>query len=136
MPTHYVAVIEKEPDTAFGVWFPDVEGCFSAGDTVEEAVTNAAAALRQHVEAVESAGRRVASARSIDEVLLDEDVAASIEAGAVLFAVPMLADAGRTVRINVSLDKALVDRIDSAATARGLTRSAFLAQAAREKIGG
>jgi predicted RNase H-like HicB family nuclease len=136
MPTHYVAVIEKEPDTAFGVWFPDVEGCFSAGDTVEEAVTNAAAALRQHVEAVESAGRRVASARSIDEVLLDEDVAASIEAGAVLFAVPLLADAGRTVRINISLDKALVDRIDSAATARGLTRSAFLAQAAREKIGG
>jgi predicted RNase H-like HicB family nuclease len=136
MPTHYVAVIEKEPDTAFGVWFPDVEGCFSAGDTVEEAVTNAAAALRQHVEAVESAGRRVASARSIDEVLLDEDVVASIEAGAVLFAVPLLADAGRTVRINISLDKALVDRIDSAATARGLTRSAFLAQAAREKIGG
>ena len=50
--------------------------------------------------------RRVASARSIDEVLLDEDVAASIEAGAVLFAVPLLADAGRTVRINISLDKA------------------------------
>jgi predicted RNase H-like HicB family nuclease len=136
MLTHYVAVIEKEPDSAFGVWFPDIEGCFSAGDTVEEAVTNAAAALRQHVEAIESAGRRAASARSIDEVLLDEDVIASIEAGAVLFAVPLLADAGRTVRINISLDKALVDRIDSAATARGLTRSAFLAQAAREKIGG
>jgi len=103
---------------------------------VEEAVANAAVALRQHVEAIESAGRRVTSARSIDEVLLDEDVVASIEAGAVLFAVPLLADAGRTVRINISLDKALVDRIDSAAAARGLTRSAFLAQAAREKIGG
>ena len=75
-------------------------------------------------------------ARSIDEVLLEEDVAASVEAGAVLFAVPLLADAGRTVRINISLDKALVDRIDAAAAARGLTRSAFLAQAAREKIGG
>jgi predicted RNase H-like HicB family nuclease len=136
MPMYYVAVIEKEPDSAFGVWFPDVEGCFSAGDTVEEAVVNAAAALRQHVEAVESAGRRVPPARSIDEVLLEEDVAASVEAGAVLFAVPLLADAGRTVRINISLDKALVDRIDVAADARGLTRSAFLAQAAREKIGG
>jgi metal-responsive CopG/Arc/MetJ family transcriptional regulator len=53
-----------------------------------------------------------------------------------LFAVPLLADAERTVRINVSLDKGLVDRIDSAAAARGLTRSAFLAQAAREKISG
>jgi predicted RNase H-like HicB family nuclease len=133
---HYVAVIEKEEDSAFGVWFPDVEGCFSAGETMDEAVANAAAALRQHVEAVESAGRHVPAARSVDEVLSDEDVTASVEAGAVLFAAPLLADAGRTVRINISLDKALVDQIDDAATARGLTRSAFLSQAAREKISG
>src|SRR5262249_53061613 len=135
MSTRYVAVIEKEPDSAFGVWFPDVEGCFSAGDTMEEAVANAAAALRQHVEAIESAGRRTPAARSIDEVLQENDVTASVEAGAVLFAVPLFADAGRTVRLNISLDKALVDLIDAAAAARGLTRSAFLAQAAREKIG-
>jgi predicted RNase H-like HicB family nuclease len=133
---HYVAVIEKEPDSAFGVWFPDVEGCFSAGERVEEAVANAAAALRQHVEAVESAGRRVPPARSVDDVIRDRDVAASLEAGAILFAVPLLADAGRTVRINISLDKALIDQIDAAAATRGLTRSAFLAQAAREKISG
>ena len=63
MPTHYIAVIEKEPDSAVGVWFPDVEGCFSAGETVEGAVANAAVALRQHVEAIESAGGRVAPAR-------------------------------------------------------------------------
>jgi predicted RNase H-like HicB family nuclease len=133
---NYIAVIEKEPDSAFGVWFPDVEGCFSAGDTLDEAVTNAAAALRQHAEATESAGRRLPPARSLDGVRLDEDVIAAVEGGAALFLVPLLADAGRTVRINISLDKALVDQIDSAAAARGLTRSAFLAQAAREKIAG
>jgi predicted RNase H-like HicB family nuclease len=88
---HYVAVIEKEPDSAFGVWFPDVEGCFSAGDTLNEAVANASAALRQHAVAVESAGRGMPQARSIHEVLRDEDVAASVEGGAVLFAVPPLA---------------------------------------------
>jgi predicted RNase H-like HicB family nuclease len=135
MPTYYVAVIEKDAHSAFGVWFPDVEGCFSAGDTVEEAVANAAMALRQHVEAIESAGRPVPRARSIDDIILDKEVAASIEVGAILFAVPLLADAGRTVRINISLDKALVDQIDIAASKRGLTRSAFLSQAAREKIG-
>lgn len=135
MSTHYVAVIEKDADSAFGVWFPDVEGCFSAGDTLEEAVANAAAALRQHVEALESAGRKPPSARASDEVLRDsKDVRASVKTGAVLFAVPLLADAGRTVRINISLDKALVDQIDEAASVRGLTRSAFIAQAAREKI--
>ena len=87
MSMHYVAVIEKEPDSAFGVWFPDVEGCFSAGETADETVANAAAALRQHVEAVESAGRRVPAARSTDDVLRDEDVVAAVKAGAVLIAV-------------------------------------------------
>jgi predicted RNase H-like HicB family nuclease len=134
MSSHYVAVIEKEEGSAFGVWFPDVEGCFSAGDTLDEAVTNAAAALRQHVEAIESAGKTAPQARSVDAVLRERDVKAAAKSGALLFAVPLLADAGRTVRINVSLDKALVDQIDEAAEARGLTRSAFIAQAAREKI--
>ena len=136
MSPHYVAVIEKDADSAFGVWFPDVEGCFSAGDTLDEAVANAAAALRQHVEALESAGRPVPKARAVDKVMRDKDVRAAIKSGAVLFAVPLLADAGRTVRINISLDKALVDQIDDAASVRGLTRSAFIAQAAREKITG
>jgi predicted RNase H-like HicB family nuclease len=134
--TQYVAVIEKEPDSAFGVWFPDVEGCFSAGDTLEEAVANAAAALRQHTEALESAGRHLFGARSVDEVLRDKDVRVAVKKGAVLFSVPLLADAGRTVRINISLDKGLVDQIDAAASKRGLTRSAFIAQATREKIAG
>ena len=136
MSTQYVAVIEKEPDSAFGVWFPDVEGCFSAGDTLEEAVANAAAALRQHTEALESAGQHLTVARHVDEVLRDKDVRAAIKKGAVLFSVPLLADAGRTVRINISLDKGLVDQIDAAASKRGLTRSAFIAQATREKIAG
>jgi predicted RNase H-like HicB family nuclease len=134
MSMRYVAVVEKETDSAFGVWFPDVDGCFSAGETLEETVANAAAALRQHTEALESAGRQMPAPRNVDDVLGDKDVKASLKRGAVLFAVPLLADAGRTVRINISLNKSLVDQIDIAASARGLTRSAFIAQAAREKI--
>jgi predicted RNase H-like HicB family nuclease len=84
MSIQYVAVIEKEPDSAFGVWFPDVEGCFSAGDTLEEAVANAAAALRQHTEALESAGRHLPAARTVNEVLHDEDVRATVKDGALL----------------------------------------------------
>jgi predicted RNase H-like HicB family nuclease len=87
MSTQHVAVIEKETDSALGVWFPDVEGCFSAGDTLEEAVANAAAALHQHTEALESAGRHLASARSVDEVLRDEDVRAAVKNGALLLTV-------------------------------------------------
>lgn len=132
----YVAVVEKDRDSAFGIWFPDVEGCFSAGDSLDEAAVNAIAALRQHAEALESAGRPVPEPRSMEVVLRDKDVRSATKGGAVLMAVPLLSDAGRTVRINVSLDRGLVDQIDDAASKRGLSRSAFLAQAAREKIAG
>src|SRR5450756_729220 len=47
-----------------------------------------------------------------------------------------LLDSGRAVRANLSLDAGLLDAIDEAAKAHGLTRSAFLASAAREKIEG
>ena len=66
----------------------------------------------------------------------DPEIAAALAAGAVLGMVPLVLDAGRAVRANLSLDAGLLDAIDEAAKAHGLTRSAFLASAAREKIEG
>ena len=44
---HYVAVVEDAgPEKAIGVWFPDLPGCFSAGDDVDEALRNAEEACR------------------------------------------------------------------------------------------
>ena len=63
-------------------------------------------------------------------------IAAALAAGAVLGMVPLVLDTGRAVRANLSLDAGLLDAIDEAAKAHGLTRSAFLASAAREKIEG
>jgi hypothetical protein len=48
--------------------------------------------------------------------------------------IPLLLDSGRTVRAKVSRDAALLDAIDAVAKERGLSRSAFLASAARERI--
>jgi PIN like domain len=48
--------------------------------------------------------------------------------------IPLLLDSGRTAPANVSFDAALLDATDAAAKERGLSRSAVLASAAREKI--
>jgi len=64
------------------------------------------------------------------------EIAAALSEGAALAIVPLLLDAARPVRANLSLDAGLLDAIDEAAKAHGLTRSAFLASAAREKIEG
>ncbi len=51
------------------------------------------------------------------------------------FLLPLvLLDSFRPVKANLSLDAALLADIDRAAKARGLTRSGFIASAARDKI--
>ena len=56
--SQYVAIIEDAgPDKAIGVWFPDLPGCFSAGDTLDEAMSNAAVAIALYAEALEEQGK-------------------------------------------------------------------------------
>ena len=70
----------------------------------------------------------------MNEAVADKDVRKAIKGGATTMLVPLLADPGRTVRVNVTVERGLLEQIDEAAKRRGLTRSGFLAQAAREKI--
>lgn len=133
---YYLGIVEKDADSAYGMWFPDMPGCFPAADEFDDLPRVAAAVLRQHVEALESNGRPVPDTRSIAEDMADKEVRKAVRSGATTMLVPLLADPGRTVRVNVTVERGLLEQIDEAAGARGLTRSAFLAQAAREKIAG
>jgi hypothetical protein len=72
--------------------------------------------------------------RSIEALRKDRDVAAALRTGAVLAVVPLILDLARPAKANLSLDAGLLAAIDEAADAHGLTRSAFIASAAREKI--
>lgn len=129
----YYAIIHKDGDSCYGVTFPDCPGCTAAGDTVEAASRDAGEALRLWIEAEESAGRGAPAPRDLDTLMADTAVAREAE-GKVMIGITLLADAARSVRINISLDAGLLEAIDEAAKARGLTRSSFLAGAARDKI--
>jgi predicted RNase H-like HicB family nuclease len=74
---HYVAIIEDAgPDKAIGVWFPDLPGCFSAGDDVDEALRNAEEALSLYAEAETKEGRKLPPPRLLSE-LRDHPTAAN-----------------------------------------------------------
>lgn len=127
---NYIAVIDKDRKSSYGVVFPDVPGCYGAGETLDEAVENATEALRLYAEA---AGRELDNPRSLEEIKENKEYMEGLE-NVTFAAIPLLADSGRTVRINITVDSGLLDAVDDAAKGRGLTRSAFIAQAAREKI--
>jgi predicted RNase H-like HicB family nuclease len=73
---HYVAIIEDAgPDTAIGVWFPDLPGCTSAGDDIDAALRNAPEALELYAESLLEDGRPLPRARSLTELKADPEVA-------------------------------------------------------------
>ncbi|MYF06831.1 MAG: CopG family transcriptional regulator, partial [Rhodospirillaceae bacterium] len=120
---HYVAVIDKDPGSAYGVRFPEVPGCYSAADSFDDIVPNAIEALSLFFEDGEPV-----PPRGIEAVR--EQVADSIAEGAVLMMIPYVRDRKRVVRVNLSLEKGFLDTLDEAARMRGMTRSAFVQKAA------
>lgn len=129
----YVAFIHHERGVGYGISFPDVPGCVSIGDTADEAVRQGCEALAFHLEGLISDGESVPSPRSIEEVKADDSLT-DWRAGANIVLVPLLLDRGSSKRVNISIDPGLLDAIDDEAKARGMTRSAFLASAARHEI--
>mgnify|MGYP002756391490 CR=1 FL=1 len=47
---HLPVAIHKDPASVYGVSVPDLPGCFSAGETVEEAMENVREAIGFHIE--------------------------------------------------------------------------------------
>jgi predicted RNase H-like HicB family nuclease len=65
MMAGYIALVHKDEGTSYGVSFPDVPGCVSAGDTFEEAVALAAEALGAHFAAMREDGDIIPAPRSV-----------------------------------------------------------------------
>ncbi len=73
--THYVAIVEDAgADKAIGIWFPDLPGCFSAGDDIDDALRNAHEALALYAEAEAQEGRGLPKPRTISALKSDPAV--------------------------------------------------------------
>jgi len=68
------------------------------------------------------------------ELAADREVRRALGRGVALIMVPVVRDAGRSAKANVWMEACTLQAIDEEAAAHGLTRSAFIASAALEKI--
>jgi HicB_like antitoxin of bacterial toxin-antitoxin system len=105
-----------------------------AARPLNAALRDAVEAVRLWAEDARAEGEAMPRPRTIEAIRRDSEVAAALAEGAVLAVVPLLLDAGRPAKANLSVDAGLLEAIDEAAEAHGLTQSAFIASAAREKI--
>lgn len=125
----YFAVVEKDPDSAFGVSFPDLPTCFSAADEQDGVLANAIEALQLLAE-----DTPLPLPSSHADILSLPDVRQALSAGGYLISVPYIDNDSAVVRANVTFERGVLRAIDAAARERGITRSAFLASAARHEI--
>ncbi len=125
----YLALVHKDADSAYGLTFPDLPGCFAAADAEGDILRNAVEALELWFEDAKPVTPRGAQA-------IAAEVAADLAQGAFLMAVPLVQPSSRQKRVNISLDAGTLGAIDSAAEGLGLTRSGFLTMAALNEIRG
>ena len=124
----YIAYLRKEEGSDYGVEFPDVPGCVTAGRTLDEARAMAAEALAGHFSMLEDEGEPVPAASTMEALKDDPD-----RADAILILVDLHPDLLKAERVNVMIPRHLLGRIDAAS---GGIRSRFLVDAAEQKLAG
>jgi predicted RNase H-like HicB family nuclease len=125
----YIALIHKDRGSDFGVSFPDLPGCITAGSSLDEARDRAAEALAFHLEGMAEDGEPIPEPSSLEAVMTDE-----VNRDGVAILVPAPDRPIKSVRINITLPEDVLEEIDRYAESRGLTRSGFLAKAAKLAI--
>ena len=124
----YAVVVHHEEGSAFGVTVPDLPGCFSAGDTFDEALENVVEAIEFHLEGLAEEGMDIPRAELIDAHMDNADYAGGTWGFVDIDLTPYL---GKTEKINVTLPSAVIRKID----AKYKNRSRFLAEAALKALG-
>jgi predicted RNase H-like HicB family nuclease len=84
----YIGVVHKDPDSAYGISFPDAPGCFSAADEMDDVFAMAEEALAAWTEAMLAGGLAIPRTRELSEIRADPEWAESLASSAFLIAVP------------------------------------------------
>ena len=124
----YPIAIEPASDsTAYGVTIPDLPGCFSAGDTLDEALDNAEQAALLWIDAALDAGQVIPKPSSIEAIRNDAAYADWLF-GLVTVDPAQLDDT--IERVNITLPRRVLHRLDTKAREAGETRSGYIARMA------
>ncbi|MDL4862784.1 type II toxin-antitoxin system HicB family antitoxin [Halomonas elongata] len=132
---HYPIAIEVGDEKhAYSVVVPDLPGCFSAGGTFDEAVTNAREAIDRHLEHLSEHGAPIPTATEIEQHLKGPGHKDWVWATVEIDITPYL---GKSHKINVTLPDLLIKRIDTTVSKQGdvyQSRSGFLSHAAQHEL--
>ena len=124
----FPVVLHTDDGARYGVTVPDLPGCFSAGDTFDEALDSVHEAIELHLEGLIEEGGDVPVPRAIAAHRANPDFADGVWAAV---DIDVSRYEGKAEEINITIPRRLLVKIDEYAKSHGSTRSGFLAEAAR-----
>lgn len=127
----YPVIVHKDPKSDYGVTVPDLPGCFSAGETLDEALQEVVEAIECHLEGLLMDGEPIPTPKSVEYHQNNPDYAGGVWA---IATVDLAKLSGATRRVNVTLPERVLSLVDKYASENGETRSGLIAQAALEYI--
>lgn len=126
---YYPVVIHKDKDSDYGVTVPDLPGCFTAANSIEEAIAAAKEAIETHIEGMLEDGDPVSIPKSIDVHRNNPDYAGGTW---VILKIDLSRLSLKAKRVNITLPERILRTVDHYAGKRHLTRSGLIAQAVTE----
>ena len=123
-----IAIEMGGPKKSWGVVVPDLPGCFSAADSgIDEAIENAKEAIELWIEVALDQGMEIPRPSMITDLQKKKEYKGWIWAVAEVDPA-LLSD--EIERINITLPKRVLSRLDAKAKKAGETRSGFIAHLA------
>jgi predicted RNase H-like HicB family nuclease len=126
-----IAIESGDAGHAYGVVVPDLPGCFSAGDTLDEALTNAQEAILLHIEGLLDDGNPIPKPSEVGRLRRKREFRNWTWA---IVDVDMSQLGDKAARINITLPQRILRAVDAHARRHGETRSGFLARAALDAM--
>jgi len=124
----FTVVLHTDDGRRYGATVPDLPGCFSGGDDLDEALESVREAIDLHVEGLLEEGAAVPERQPIADHQANPDYAGGLWA---VVDVPVEKYLGPAEKINITVPRLVLQRIDDYARRHGQSRSGFLVEAAR-----
>jgi predicted RNase H-like HicB family nuclease len=124
----FSVVLHSDDGVRYGVTIPDLPGCYSSGEDLDDALNSAREAIESHVEILMEDGHNIPICQPLAAHQNNPAFTSGVWA---IVDVPVEKYFGAAEKINITVPKLILARIDEYAKHRGLSRSGFLVEAAR-----
>jgi len=128
---NFYVVVHKDPDSIYGITVPDLPGCFSAGDTLDEALENTKEAIECHIEGLLMDEELIPIPQAIEKHHQNPDYSGGVWKSV---RVDISKISGSSKPIEVTLPEKILTQLDKYAKTQGETRSSLLVQATVEYL--